>query len=174
MLFFHGLLTVFLIGIFFFDLTKYLIPNWMTGTIILLWPAMLLVSPSWPEGVVIWQSLAIALLVFVVGILIFVMRWAGGGDVKLLAALALWTGTHCTIEFLVYTGLWGGVLVFFCLLARPIAGYFVPVEKAASLPRILRYKEPVPYGVAISISFLSLLWMGEIPGLPVDYNLLGL
>lgn len=167
MLFFHGLLTVFLIGIFFFDLTRYLIPNWIVATLLALWPAMLLVTPEWPEGLVIWQSVAVALAVFVFGILVFVMRWAGGGDVKLLAVLGLWTGTHSIAEFLIFTGLLGGVLVVVCLLLRPVAGRFVPAEKAASLPRVLCEDEPVPYGVAITIAFLLLLWGGDIPGLPV-------
>lgn len=168
MLFFHGLLTVFLIGIFFYDLTRYLIPNWMTAVILLLWPAMLLLTPTLPEDFILWKALLVALVVFIVGIGIFVMRWAGGGDVKLLAALSLWTGTKCTFEFIAFTSILGGILVLACLLMRPVAARFVKPENAAALPRILRYKEPVPYGVAITVAFLFLLWTGEIPGLPLS------
>lgn len=167
MLIFHGLLTVFLVGIFFYDLTRYLIPNWMTAVILALWPAMLWFTPALPEGFVIWHSLVLMLMVFLAGIIVFTMRWMGGGDIKLITVLSLWTGTQASVEFLVYMALMGGGLVLLTLLLRRIAARFVPVEKAASLPRILRDREPVPYGIAITLAFLLLLWKGMIPGLPV-------
>ena len=168
MLFFHGLLTVFLVGIFFYDLTRYIIPNWMSAVLLLLYPAMLLTTPApMPEGFSLWMSLAVFLAVFVAGIAIFALKWMGGGDVKLLAVLALWTGKEAVMELLIYTALLGGVLAFLLVLARPIAGRFVPVEKAERIPRVLRHREPLPYGLAITVSFLVILWMGGIPGLPV-------
>jgi hypothetical protein len=33
------------------------------------------------------------------------------------------------------------------------------------IPRVFTIGEPVPYGVAIAIVFLVLLWTGKIPGI---------
>lgn len=169
MLFFHGLLTVFLLAIFCYDLTRYIIPNWMTGVLLLLYPAMLFSAPSLPEGFSIWVSLMVFGVVFVVGIAVFALKWMGGGDVKLLAVLSLWTGAEAVAPFLVYTGLLGGVMALVLVLIRPMVGRFVPVEKVERIPRFLRHREPLPYGLAITIAFLIVLWMGEVPGMPVDY-----
>lgn len=167
MLLFHWVLTVLLVAVFFYDLTRYIIPNWINATLLALWPVMLLVSPTFPEGFVFWHSLLVFLVVFGVGIIIFMFGFSGGGDVKLLAVLSLWTGTQSTILLLLFMSLLGGGLAVGCLLIRPIVAKFTPIEKAASLPRILRYKEPVPYGIAIALAFLYLVWTGQVAGLPV-------
>lgn len=167
MLFFHGLLTVFLVGIFFYDLTRYIIPNWMSGVLLALYPVMLLSTPSLPEDFNIWLSLAVFVAVFALGVGIFVLKFMGGGDVKLLAVLALWTGVEASIEFLMYTALLGGLLALVLIIIRPIVGFYVPAEKVSRLPRVLYEKAPLPYGLAITTSFMILLWMGRIPGLPL-------
>lgn len=169
MYFFHGLLSVFIIAIFIYDLTRYIIPNWVTGVLLALYPAMLLVVPSMPEGFSVWVSLAVFVAVFALGIGIFALKWMGGGDVKLLAVLALWTGVEAVVPFMVYTALLGGLLAVLLVILRPIVGRYVNVEKARHIPRFLRNQEPLPYGLAITVAFLIVLWMGEVPGLPVDY-----
>lgn len=167
MLILPWIVTALLVAIFFYDLVRYIIPNWAVGVLLVLWPVALLLAPAVPEGFVWWHSLIVFAVVFAVGLGIFVLGLAGGGDVKLLAVLALWTGTHATFELVAYMALLGGLLAVACLLIRPIVAKFVAVEKAASLPRILRYKEPVPYGIAITLAFLYLLWNGQVAGLPV-------
>lgn len=163
MLFFHAVLTLFMLVIMVFDATRFIIPNWINGTLLLLWPAMLLLLP--PELLPAWQT---HLMVFggaiVVGFAIFVLRWMGGGDVKLLMVSGLWIGTAHLVEFLVYMGVIGGVMSIALLLLRPMIGYWYKEER---LPRIFRKGAPVPYGLAIAGAFLILLWNGQIPGLPV-------
>jgi len=161
------IVTALLVAIFFFDLARYIIPNWSVAALLVLWPVALLMAPTLPEGFVWWQSLIVFAVVFAVGLGIFVLGLSGGGDVKLLAVLALWTGTQSTLELIAFMALLGGLLAVACLLIRPIVAKFVAVEKAASLPRILRYKEPVPYGIAITLAFLYLLWNGQVAVLPV-------
>src|SRR5690606_15587033 len=160
------LLTVFLVGIFFYDLTRYIIPNWMSAVLLLLYPAMLAFTPALPEGFSLWVSLLVFLAVFAGGVAIFALKWMGGGDVKLLAVLALCTGKEAVLELLVFTGLLGGVMSLLLMMVRPAVGRYVPVEKLEQVPRVLRHGEPLPYGLAITVSFLVLLWMGDIPGLP--------
>lgn len=167
MLLFHGMLTIVLVVIFFYDLIRYIIPNWTVAILLALWPVMLFAAPSFPEGFVFWHSLLVFAGVFALGVVLFALRVTGGGDVKLLAVLSLWTGTYATVELIVFMALLGGGLAVGCLMMRPVAAKFIPAEKAASVPRILRYKEPVPYGIAITLAFGYLLWTGQVPGLPV-------
>lgn len=168
MLLFHGILTLFLLGVMVYDLTRYIIPNWMVLVLLVLWPVMVWMQPM-PDDFNLWYTLGVGVAAFIIGIAIFALRWMGGGDVKLLAVLALWLGPQSILPFLVYMGALGGILALVLLMVRPLAGRFAPEGKAENLPRLLRYKEPVPYGVAIAIAFLIQLWMGQIPGLPVSY-----
>lgn len=167
MLFFHAILTLFLLAVFYLDLTRYIIPNWICGVLLALYPAMLLLTTAPLGGYDILWGVGMCLLLFAVGIVIFALKWAGGGDVKLLAVLGLWTGREVTFEMVVYTALLGGVLALFLVAVRPVVARFTPVEKAERIPRVLRDREPLPYGLAITVSFLILLWMGKVPGLPV-------
>lgn len=169
MLLFHAVLTLFLLGIFYFDVTRYIIPNWICGVLLALYPAMILMTPDLPENFSVLWSVGAFLIVFAVGVAIFALRWAGGGDVKLLAVLALWTGREATFEFVLYTALLGGLLGVVLIISRPCIGRMVAPEKLESIPRVLRHGEPLPYGLAITVAFLILLWMGKIPGLPVPY-----
>jgi prepilin peptidase CpaA len=169
MLFFHAVLTLFLLAVIYFDSTRYIIPNWICAVIVALYPAMLLLSPAAPVFDSILWSVGLFFIVFAIGAGFFVMKWLGGGDVKLLAALALWTGREATIELVIYTACLGGLLALLLMLLRPLAGRLVSVEHAQRIPRLMRYKEPLPYGIAIVLSFLILLWIGKVPGLPVAW-----
>ncbi len=158
--FFYGVLTIFMLAVIVYDASRFLIPNWLVGVLVALWPAMLLVTPYPVE----WKIALISFAgCFAFGYLLFAFRLMGGGDVKLLAACALWVGGLPQImEFLVYMGLLGGVLAMLLLLGRPLCFYVIADKK---LPRVLKKGEPVPYGLAIAIAFLIVMYMGEVPGL---------
>jgi prepilin peptidase CpaA len=169
MLFFHATLTLFLLAVFYFDLTRYIIPNWICGVLLALYPAMLFINPALPENYSILWSVGVCLMVFVAGLAIFALKLAGGGDVKLLAVLVLWTGREATYEFLFFTAMLGGLLAFALLLLRPIVAKLVPLSKSESIPRVLCHNQPLPYGLAIVVAFGMLLWTGKLPGLPVPW-----
>lgn len=77
------------------------------------------------------------LAVFAFGALLF--RWGlfGGGDVKLLAAGALWLGAGATLPFLASAALAGGALAIGFVLWLAVAGHG-------------RVRPSLPYGVAIA------------------------
>ena len=54
-------------------------------------------------------------MVLVVGFVLFACNWLGAGDVKLLAALALWAGPAGTLGLVTWTALGGGVLAVIVL-----------------------------------------------------------
>ena len=79
---------------------------------------------------------------FLGGALLFSRGWLGGGDVKLLAACAVWTGFDGLATLLGGTVLCGAVLALAALVARRTAG------PAASYPAFVE-GGPLPYAVAI-------------------------
>lgn len=84
-------------------------------------------------------DLAVGVAVFLVGAIAFQFRLLGGGDVKLLAAGALWVGALAAGSFLVTTVLTGGVLGL---------GYLVLI--AATRHRDAVDRLSLPYGLAIA------------------------
>lgn len=86
------------------------------------------------------RDLAAALAVFAAGVAAFHFGVFGGGDAKLLAAGALWTGAASVGPFLFATALAGGLLALGFLI-------WVPLARAAG--RDVR-RLALPYGVAIS------------------------
>jgi prepilin peptidase CpaA len=85
--------------------------------------------------------------VLVVGFFLFQANVIGGGDAKLLAATAVWTGFPGFAPFILWTAIAGGGLAFALLMARRT------VPESTLWPefvnRLLRPKGGVPYGVAI-------------------------
>ena len=73
----------------------------------------------------------------------FALGAMGGGDVKLIAALALWLPPLLLIKLLIWMSLGGGLLTLAFLLAK-----FV---------RLTKGRIEIPYGVAISGSALMII-----------------
>lgn len=121
------------------DVRKFEIPDaWsiviaalFAGLAIAEWPL-----PAW------WQHVAAGIVMFAVGVALFARGWLGGGDVKLLAACALWTGFDGLPWLIAGTTLSGAVLAIVVLAARRFAapGMRYPALQAGG---------PLPYAVAI-------------------------
>lgn len=103
------------------------------------------------------QSLTVAAILFLVLFVIYQRGMIGGGDVKLLVAVAIglpWTGV---IELLTVTALAGGVLAAAHLMMRrlphpklaPAGSSLMRRVYAVERWRHLRHA-PLPYGVAIA------------------------
>lgn len=147
------------------DARHYIIPNWLNTLILTLFVAAVLLLPLAPLAPV--PALGAASAVLAVGLLLFGLGLMGGGDVKLLAVLSLWTGWGMTtLHFIFLTAVCGGVLVVLVLAARALlAPLWFKLRPQAGLPRLLTRGEPVPYGIAIAAAFLWLLVQGRIGGL---------
>ena len=103
------------------------------------------------------ESLVAATILSLLLIVIYQRGWIGGGDVKLLAALAIGLPLVGVIQLLTITALAGGVLALVHLMMRllpypklaPAGSSLVRRVYAVERWRNLRHA-PLPYGVAIA------------------------
>lgn len=171
MIVFFFLLTACMAAVIYLDSTRFTIPNWLNGIILLLYPFALFLTDvpvNWLHALIAFGG------AFVIGVLIFASRVMGGGDVKLIMALAPWVGIKAMLPFLFNMALAGGALAIFIIVGRPLVIYtYGKMNKLDKIPRLFNYNEaghkyPMPYGVAIAASFLVLLWSGALPTLWMD------
>jgi prepilin peptidase CpaA len=94
-------------------------------------------------------------MVIVLAILlpVFAFDMLGGGDVKLLAAAALWLGLANVPLLLICVGILGGLFTAFWLPLRWLVARLLPSQR---LPASLQLKAALPYGVPISVVALLL------------------
>ena len=103
------------------------------------------------------ESLIAAAILFLLLLVIYTRGWIGGGDVKLLVALAIGLPMQGVIELFTITVLAGGVLALVHLMMRllpyprlaPAGSSLVRRVYAIERWRHLRHA-PLPYGVAIA------------------------
>jgi prepilin peptidase CpaA len=118
------------------------IANWKNAAIALL-------APAWwyANGLDFWPDMAVqvgvAVAVFAILLLVFHFGLMGGGDVKLIVALALWLPLPTFLSMLMVMSIAGGVVTLVMMLDRAIKKTRDQVE--------------VPYGVAIAIAGLLAL-----------------
>lgn len=136
-----GLLAALLLAAAVLDLRSRNIPNGLNLAI-----AVLALPFWWATGLALWPDMAlqagVAALVFGAFAIAFALGGMGGGDVKLLAALALWLPWQAVIFLLVLMSLAGGVLTLAMVVRQRLA-------RKEGRPEI-------PYGVAIAFAGL---WM---------------
>ena len=145
------------------DASHYIISNLLNGVLLAIYIAALLLLPLTP-----WlPAIGAAVLVLAVGLGLFTLGLMGGGDIKLLVVLTLWTGwSAATPQFIFLTAIFGGLLVVLVLLMRALLPpVWLVLCPKHNLPRLLTRKQPVPYGIAIAAAFTWLLWTGGIVGL---------
>ena len=147
----YGLLAALAIALLvaaFTDLRSRRIGNWLTAGIALTAPLF-----WWASGLSLWPEIAlqlgVALATFAVLAGLFAMNAMGGGDVKLLTALALWIRPEAFLYLLIFMALIGGVLTVFF--------------GAWHVMRRQREKLAVPYGVAIALAGIWTLGMKYLP-----------
>ncbi len=148
---YYGLLAALAIALFFAaftDIKRRQIDNWLTAAIALGAPAF-----WWASGMALWPDVAIqlgmTLLVFVVLAVLFAINWMGGGDVKLLTALALWIAPSQYLQLLIVMALIGGVLTL-------VLGVYHIMKRQ-------RDRLAVPYGIAISAAGLWTIYSYYLP-----------
>lgn len=103
------------------------------------------------------QSLIVAAILFLLLLVLYTKRYMGGGDVKLLVALAVGFPLVGLVQLLTITALAGGVLALVHVMMRmlpnpalaPAGASFMRRVYAVERWRHLRHA-PLPYGVAIA------------------------
>jgi prepilin peptidase CpaA len=98
-------------------------------------------------------GLAVGAAVFALGIVLFARSWLGGGDVKLLAAVALWTPPSLLAGFALATSLAGAGLSIAML--TPLRRWLPPPPASLAHERGLR--QSVPFAIAIAAGGLFVL-----------------
>lgn len=119
------------------DLRARIIPNPLNAVIALLAPLA-----WWAQGLALWPDIAVqigvALAVFAPFVLLFAIGGIGGGDVKLVGALALWIAPRFILPMLFVMAVVGGVIAAIMLVRHRLGD-------AEGTPE-------VPYGVAIAVA----------------------
>lgn len=122
------------------DLRHNIIPNSVHVALFVLWTGWVLSGAD----VLVWQSLAIGIGIFLVGAVLFHFGQMGGGDVKFLTVLGIWAGPYEVGPFLIKVAFAGGVLT----MAWIVNSQFVVPALGRDVPADA--KRVVPYGVAIA------------------------
>lgn len=104
-----GLLAIALLIAAITDLKRREIDNWLNVAIAVTAPVF-----WWAGGLTLWPGMALqlgmAIAAFAVAAVLFAIRQMGGGDVKLIAALALWFPPPLFANFLIVMAVLGYVL----------------------------------------------------------------
>ena len=137
-----ALLSLMLLAASWWDLRSRTIPNALNLAV-----ALLAIPFWWATGLSLWPDvalqLAVAALVFGLFAIAFALGGMGGGDVKLVAAVALWLPWQAVVALLVLMSLAGGALTVAMLIRKRMARSEARLE--------------IPYGLAIAFGGLWLI-----------------
>lgn len=136
------------------DFRTLLIPNWISLALLAAFApfAVLHLPLSAIGGHFLVMAIVLALSVF-----FFVVGWVGGGDVKLMSAIALWMGPGHVAAFVVLMALLGGMLAISIMAIEKFGRWLDPrVLNLALFRRLgeLADSRQCPYGVAIGVAGL--------------------
>jgi prepilin peptidase CpaA len=136
------------------DLRTYEIPNWVSlAAFVCFFPIAW--AAGWDLASIAW-SVGAGAAVLVVGFGLYLLRLAGAGDIKLMAAAGVVGGWAALMELLVLISVAGAVLALIVLAYRrvPLGPRLAGIGWLAMLHDKGR---GIPYGVAIAAAALFLL-----------------
>jgi prepilin peptidase CpaA len=137
-----GVLAVALVYACIDDWRRRIIENWLTAGIALAAPLL-----WWANGFTlggIGIQIAMAAVLFLIFMIFFMLGMMGGGDVKLIGALALWFPLGIMVSLLAVMAIIGGALTLGMMVRHKIRKEEAPLE--------------VPYGIAIALAGLWAIW----------------
>jgi prepilin peptidase CpaA len=127
-----------------YDWRSRTIPNGLNAAM-----ALLAIPFWWASGLGLWPDIAlqvgVAIFVFALFVGAFALGMMGGGDVKMIGAVALWLPPLAVLKLLIIMSIAGGVLTLAMLISSRLA-------RSSTQPEI-------PYGIAIA--FAGLWLVGE-------------
>jgi len=157
----YGLLAALAIALLvagFTDLRSRRIGNWLNGSIALGAPLF-----WWASGMSLWPEVAaqlgVAVGAFSILAGLFAIGAMGGGDVKLLTALALWIEPAWFLKLIIVMALVGGVLTIVFAAVHMINGR--------------KDRLAIPYGLAIATAGLWVLSTHYWPPMAATSGALG-
>jgi prepilin peptidase CpaA len=135
------------------DYRRLKIPNW---TSLALCAAFLCYAALFITGSQFVGHVAAGTALFAIAIALYALGWFGGGDVKLLGAIALWAGPQQIYEVAMLTGLIGGAMGILLVGLRALLRYRPALRCPPPLDRMVVWaREGVfPYGLAIGSAAL--------------------
>ena len=146
------------------DLLTMTIPNRIPVALVLGYFMLAAMSGMPPQLIVF--DLSCGLSVLLVTFLMFSLRWIGGGDAKLAAAIAVWMGWSSIFSYGASAAICGGFITLGILAARarPLPAI---LARQDWLARLHDSKTGVPYGVALAAAGMieyphSQLWAGAL------------
>jgi len=147
------------------DLFTMKIPNRISVLLVLaFFPLALLAGlDAW----VITGHVSAGVLMLVLGVLLFIPGWFGGGDAKLMAAIGLWIGPENLLAYMLYVALAGGLIAAAFFSARSVPLPRVLLGEAWAL-RLHRHDTGIPYGLALAAGALLVypqtVWFSILAG----------
>jgi prepilin peptidase CpaA len=101
-----------------------------------------------------WENLVLFASVLVLGTLMFGRGWMGGGDIKLLAACALWFDLASGWKLMVAIAIAGGLETLAIMGLRRLPWSDAIRQRVL----LLRRGEGIPYGIAIAFGVALMAW----------------
>ena len=130
------------------DVKSFSLPNIYSLSTVILYPAYVIASG---EPVAWLPAVGIAAATLVVGFIFFALKYCGGGDAKLFAAVSLWAGPALMVDFILVTTVSGGLIAISLWLLHRMS-FLVPfLPQGLSCDSETFAKKPMPYGAAIAV-----------------------
>lgn len=133
------------------DLLTMQIPNRISAALVLAFFPLALMAGLQPWEIV--HHLMAGFIVLAIGIVLFSRGWFGGGDAKLMAAIALWVGLENLYPYILYVVFAGGLMASVFLSARTVP-LPRPLLGQAWAVRLHRVNSGIPYGLALAVGAL--------------------
>jgi prepilin peptidase CpaA len=134
------------------DITTMTIPNWISLALIgLFFPAALAAHLSFAEVAV---NVGVGVAALVIGMVMFALRWVGGGDAKMMAAASLWLGLTGLPSYILWVAISGGIFAVLLMQAR-MWGQAYAHRAPPWVGKLLQPKGDIPYGVALCAGALA-------------------
>ena len=134
-----------------FDVLRLRIPNMIPAGLVALFTLRIILGGSVAAPLDHLMAMVLALLILLP---LFALDMLGGGDVKLVAAVALWLGMNQLAALLILVGIVGGIFALFWLAMRWLVRIGL---RDRNLPRSLQARAPLPFALPIMIAAVLLL-----------------
>ncbi len=147
------------------DLFTMKIPNRISAVLVLAFFPLAALA-----GLGAWDMLShlgAGVLMLAIGIILFIPGWFGGGDAKLMAAIALWIGFDALPLYILYVAIAGGIIAGAFSAARSVPLPRMFLGEAWAL-RLHRTDGGIPYGLALAAGALLVyphtIWFASLTG----------